>query len=247
MSKLQIVVPVFNRKKITELALTSLREFKSSDTKLIIYNDYSKEYDNDFLKIFTDDVIQLSEKKGVQHLRWYQFREFLKSDSDLLYFTDNDTVHSPEFEHIMLDIYKKYSLKNGEKMPICLYNTAHHCNKENQISRIRDLLIRKYTPGVSMLFDKESVNAIVTHLSTLDKDPDYAWDYRCLDFLKRPTITTETSYLEHFGAFGLHNKGEDYDRDRALNPTEYLVSIRENIIKYLKGKKFFTVKELLKL
>lgn len=232
-----IIVPVFNRKKITELSLKQTYTHKGDGNKLIVYNDYSTEYDNTFLEPYCDEVITMPTKMGVQHLRWYHLRSFLEQDQfEYLYLTDNDVIHDPEYINKLKELYGKYMLKDNKKMPVCLYNTKFHLNQGNVLAHKDDITIRKTAPGVSMFFDKDMVKVIVEKLNKFPGgDPDYAWDYRSLEMLGLPWITPNTSYLEHFGASGLHSvEGRiGMEKDRAINPTEYLQSIREPVIDYV--------------
>ncbi len=231
-----IVVPVFNRKKITELSLYQTNRYKGDGNKLVVYNDHSTEYDNEFLSEYCDEVITMPKKMGVQHLRWHHLRSFLNQDEyQYLYLTDSDVIHDPQYITKLKEYYGKYMLNDGKKMPVCLYNTIYHMNQGNTLSENGIILLRKTAPGVSMFFNKEMVKQIVNSLDNLGKDPDYGWDYFPNQFLKIPYITSNTSYLEHFGANGLHSyEGRaGMDKDRAINPTEYLQAIRETVINYI--------------
>jgi len=79
---------------------------------------------------------------------------------------------------------------------------------------------------------------ITSVLDSQPEDPDYAWDYKCLEYLELPVLNTKTSYLEHFGAVenSMHTFAGDWDRDRAVNPTKYLKDTREGIIAYLENR-----------
>jgi hypothetical protein len=230
-----INVAAYNRRRITELALTQLYKHRGEST-LQVYNDHSTEYDNDFLAPMCDEVIQMPERMGVHRLRWHQFRAFLKTEHEYLYLTDNDVIHDPEYVSALHSTYKKYMTADGRKLPVCIYNTTHHAHPANEVTQKPEHIFRKTAPGVSMFYDREMVERIVSVLNRVT-EPDYAWDYRALEFLGLPWVTTKVSYLEHFGADGLHNPStgsrSDYDRDRATNPTEYLSSIREDVIAYL--------------
>ena len=65
-----------------------------------------------------------------------------------------------------------------------------------------------------------------------DKLDYLPWDNKAVACLRLPWITPEISYLEHFGAGGLNS--DNYERERAINPTEYLQERRENILQYLR-------------
>jgi hypothetical protein len=231
--KLLIVVTTFNRRAITELSLSQTSKFKRGST-LIVYDDHSTEYDLNWLSGFAERVERAPRKLGIAKLRATQFRDFLRSGYDLLYFTDNDVIHDPTY---VLRLRRLYSLPNDTKLPVCLFNSVFHNNPQNILKEIQEVQIRRTAPGVSQLYDVEMVDRI---LSGLERFPDlegrYGWDYHLPLLLQRPWIQSTTSYLEHFGAGGMHNpESEDsFERDRALSPTEYLVQTREDVIRYLK-------------
>lgn len=234
--KILIVVPVYNRKKITELSVYQTNKYKGDGNKLVVYNDHSTEYDNKFLSKYCDEVITLPNKLGVQHLRWHHFRSFLKQDEfDFLYLTDNDVIHDPNYIKALENLYGKYMLSNGKKMPVCLYNTIYHNHAGNIVKENDSISLRITAPGVSMLFDKSMVETIVKKLDLLGTDPDYGWDYYPNQFLKIPYITSIESIVEHFGSDGIHSFSgiEGMNKDRAINPTKYLKEIRDNIINYV--------------
>lgn len=249
--KIQINLAVYNRKKITELVIENLDKYKK-DSELIIYNDWSTEYDNNYLESITNSkIIKLqpytksvykSEKNlngmGISNLRWYQMREFLKQDEfECIYFTDSDALHDPNYVDVLKYFYGKYKMKNESKMPVCLYDTKWHSQANNIIRSNGEVMMRITAPGISQLYSKTMIQKIV---STLDKvgEQDYAWDYRAQEWLGLPFLTTKTSYVEHFGADvdSLHTPKGEWDRDRAVNPSDYLKNIRDKVILYLEGK-----------
>jgi hypothetical protein len=232
--KILINVPTFNRKKIAELSLAQIYKYKTENCFVQIYNDHSTEYDNDWLTPWADEVIKHPKQLGVHHLRWHQFREFIKTDYNFLYLTDNDTLHDPDYVKRMMELYHKYKTADGRKLPVTLYNTKHHFFAT--IKETEDMIIRKTAPGVSMLLDRGMVETIV---DWIDKNTvfDYAWDFRIIEMLHLPWITSNISYLEHYGADGINNK--TYDADTAHNPSDYLKSTRPIIMDYLINNKEF--------
>lgn len=230
--KLLIVISTFNRKDITELSLWQTRRFKC-DATLLVYDDHSTEYDVSWLACLADEVTKPPEKLGIEKMRALQLRDFLATGYDLLYLTDNDVLHDPNY---VFRLRRLYSLPSELKFPVCLFNSWFHAQPENILKEIQDIQIRKTAPGVSQLYDREMVERMV---SALRQRPhlwgQYGWDYHLPALLQRPWIQSTTSYLEHFGAHGMHNPAglEGLDRDRALNPTRYLSRARESVVRYL--------------
>jgi hypothetical protein len=241
--KILTIIPTFNRKKITELSLTNIVKYKK-DSSVIVYDDYSTEYDITFLLKHVDGVFREPTKMGVQYLRAKQFRDFVNkyTDYDYLYITDNDAIHDPTYIDVLKECYTKWKLPDGRKLPVSLYNTVFHNHQGNTIKEQGDVLLRKTAPGISQFYDRDMVNIMVNAMNMYPKlEGQYGFDYHLPATLCRPFITTKTSYLEHYGSEGIHSvKGiEGMNRDRALNPTDYLKHNRDSIIDYVlfDGKK----------
>jgi tetratricopeptide (TPR) repeat protein len=226
--KILIVVSVFNRKKMTALSLNQTRQYKTTSCSLQVYNDHSTEYDNSFLTDHADEVIQLPDKMGIDKLRWYQFKKFLETDFDFLYFTDCDVIHDPQYVFILGMLYEK----GKRKLPVSLFNSIFTFQPRMILYHKDGVLLKTTAPGTSMFYDRQMVEKILSASEQTGNIFDYLpWDNRAVAFLGLPWVTSELSYLEHFGAHGMHN--DNFERDRAINPTEYLQKTREAVIDYL--------------
>jgi len=226
--KILIVVPAFNRKKITALALDQMKRYKPAYCHLQVYNDHSSEYDNAFLVEHADEVIQLPDKMGIDSLRWYQFRQFLKTDFDFLYMTDNDVIHDPGYVGMLEELYAK----GKGQLPVSLFSNIFMLQPRLILLHENGVYVKTSAPGASMFFDRKMVETIITVSGNIGNIIDYlAWDNKAVACLRLPWITPEQSYLEHFGAGGLHS--DNYERERAINLTEYLQERREPILQYL--------------
>jgi hypothetical protein len=220
-----IVVPVFNRKRITQLSLAQTKRYKTSSCRLQVYNDHSTEFDNSFLLPYADEVIQLPVKMGIHKLRQYQLAKFLETDFDLIYMTDNDVIHDSRYVTVLLALYEM----GNRKLPVCLYNTEFSGHESNILYKRNGIMIKKAAHGVSMLYDRKMAEKIVSMMNKAGHAHDIiSWDLRAVSYLDLPWIAPEMSYLEHYGADGVNN--DDYERDRALSPTPYLEKRRESIL-----------------
>ena len=246
MQKILIALSTFNRKNITKLCLENLKQIVDKDkkSKLVIYDDASTNYGDEFLKQYSDNVLRFRVSGGVERSRARAFRDFIYiyKDFDLFYMTDNDTIHDPNFLEILRKLYESSSKKFDKKLPIGLYNSKFHNNPKNVIYENNILSVRKTCPGVSQCFDREMINKMLTFIN---KNPVYetlyGFDYHWPASLNVPFLQTQTSYLEHFARDkkekGLHSTHTindpraDFERDRAIHPTSYLKKIREKIIK----------------
>lgn len=246
MQKILIALSTFNRKNITKLCLENLKQIVDKDkkSKLVIYDDASTNYGDEFLKQYSDNVLRFRVSGGVERSRARAFRDFIYiyKDFDLFYMTDNDTIHDPDFLDILRKLYESSSKKFDKKLPIGLYNSKFHNNPKNVIYENNILSVRKTCPGVSQCFDREMINKMLVFIN---KNPVYetlyGFDYHWPASLNVPFLQTQTSYLEHFARDkkekGLHSTHTindpraDFERDRAIHPTSYLKKIREKIIK----------------
>lgn len=227
-SSILIVVSAFDRKKLTQISLEQIKKYKTASCQLHVYNDYSTEYDNSFLESYADKVIQLPQKMGPHNLRWLYFRIFLETDFDFIYMTDNDIIHDPNFIAVLKTLYEI----GDRKLPVSIYNSKHLMGEKFVFYSKDGIMLKKAAPGFSMFFDRKMVQKIVSISNKVGSENDiYSADYLAIAYLGLPWITSETSYAEHYGAGGINNK--DYESERALNPTEYLLKRRQAILEYL--------------
>jgi tetratricopeptide (TPR) repeat protein len=223
-----ISIPAYNRRKITQLSLAQTKRYKTPYCHLQVFNDHSTEYDNSFLIAYADEVIKLPDKMGIHNLRSYQFRKFLETDYDLIYMTDNDVIHDPQYITVLEALYEMGDCK----LPVCIYNTIFHMQQTCILYEGNGIFLKRTAPGLSMFFDRRMVGKIVSVLDSVGSSQDlFGWDYRAIACLDLPWITSEKSYLEHYGGGGIHN--DDFEKDRAINPTQYIEERRESILKYL--------------
>ena len=211
-----------NRHKITEIVLKQLQAHKS-DSFLHVSNDHSTEYTDNDLRPYCDQIEKPVAKMGIHQLRIWELQQFLKTDYELCYFTDNDALHDPGYVNRLKDLYNRY------KLPVSIYNTRWHFN--STIRNDGDVVIRRTMPGISQLYDREMAQTILNKIDI--PSINYAWDYIFMDALKTDNVTSNISYVEHFGIGGIHNPGSDFERDRAHAPTMYLNQQRQQIIDYL--------------
>lgn len=235
-----ILIPTFNRKKITEISLEQTYKNKRTQDFIQVYDDHSTDYPAEHLTKFCNEVVILPQKMGIHYLRWYQFKFFLKTKYKFLYMTDSDMFHDQSYISKLLELYFSFEVKLNDKksrLPVTLYNSIFHNHPNNLYKEYKNALVRKTAPGASMFFDRAMVEVIVKRLDQQVSWPNASWDYIVSDFLRLPFITPKISYVEHFGAGGLHNAESDYDRCRASNPSEFLKEARKELLEYLLGNK----------
>jgi hypothetical protein len=166
------------------------------------------------------------------------------TEFDILYLTDNDTIHDPMFVDILNEFFaeqENYPFAH----PVGLFRSVFHENAIEQ--QFEKFLVCKTCPGVSQAYNREMAKKIV---QLLDNNPvmetRYGWDYHWPAVLDRPFLISNQSYVEHLGRDlsegGIHcpNNGSsqehfraDFQRDRAVAPTESLIRLADQTINEL--------------
>jgi len=251
-SKTVICPATFNRKATVKACVGATNKHKLSG-KMYIHDDGSSEYNAKWLQQFGDrDRVYrhphgLGGKKGVKNLRSNivksllgdfkpeTFNPWLAEDfgeeegPEFLYMVDSDGYHDPHFFYRLHEIMKVAPNWGC----ICLYNAKFHSprgrRREKEINQSYTAL-RGMSAGISMFFRLESFRKKRGRIQVPD---GRGWDgYYSREIAGRKVVTSLISYVEHFGKWGFHNRG-NFERDRALNPTVYLDSVRDATIEQI--------------
>jgi len=232
--KVLIEVQCYNRKIITEKCLKHLNMYKKN-AYLQVINDYSTEYDNQWLLQYADNVIQYEEKLNINRLKYRTFKNFLNSNYDFLYMTDNDAIHDPDF---MNQLFKMYYQSNC--LPVTLYRSSFikKCKVYNIVKLIPNGEIRKgLFGGISTFLSRSHIENIVKNLPSTENEWDYntqyeAWDSKIQRWASNSFFAIpQNSYVEHFGIDGQNHKL--FESDQGLDLSPYLYNIKNIIINEL--------------
>jgi len=219
-----ILVSTYNRRDVTKLCLSNLCGTKST-ASLWLYDDCSSEYGEEFLREAApcaEKIFRAEKNMGIDRLRYRMHLDALESPYRFVYHTDNDAFHDPHWIHRLHEISQIY------QGPIGLYNSRFHIGRQRG-----GLVLSRSCPGISFFYDKNLIPK-ETAEALLTSPPRNSWDYVFGDLLKEIAISQQ-SYVEHFGANGLHNS--DFERDRAMNPTPYLRKMRPHLLAELTNQK----------
>ncbi len=248
--KILIAVATWNRPNITKLCLENLQEVRGSNVAVMVYDDCSNAYDASFLDPYCDGLVRFRLHGGIERSRARAFRDFVHRylEFDILYLTDNDTIHDPEFVNLLHEFFVEQG-KYPVAHPVGLFRSKFHENKIKQ--KFDSFVVSETCPGVSQAYNREMAQKII-HL--LDKNPAmetvYGWDYHWPKVIDRPFLIPTNSYLEHLARDisegGLHcdmtgitakDFIKDFNRDRALFPTDKTKELTAIALKGLIGKK----------
>lgn len=230
-STVMICVPCYNRKAIAGLCLSTLpMAQRGSLDRVFLYNDGSTEYDEDWLATWAD-YVKTTENIGIEAQRREHLKDFWASDFTHLYFTDCDAIHDPFSIEAGLDLQSQ-----NAGMPVCLYNTKAHADMLGNTIKDdpeQNVIFRRLAPGISYLLSRDHVKKIMTRIKDLQN-----FDWQIPEWLGDRFVISRTSYVDHIGFGGIHHDGSyGFDGgDRALNPSEWLVRKRKEIVEKLSKK-----------
>ena len=242
--KLLIALATYNRPGITAVCLENLQLIRDpARVRLVVYDDASVAYSARYLSTLTDEVVRFERNGGIERSRARAFRDFIYrfTDYDLLYLTDNDTVHDPQFVDYLLHTFE-CQIRSGSVSPMGLFNSVFH--RQSLLAKYEGFNISSTCPGISQCYTRDMAEKIVDYLNA---DPlmesRFGWDYRWPQILREPFLISTTSYVEHFARDamegGIHCKLSgtdlesflrDFERDRAVNPSQYLIDCRDDVI-----------------
>lgn len=232
--KILIEIHCYNRKTITEICLNQIKNnLKNADLKIV--NDYSTEYDNEWLSQFSDNVVQYEKKLNINKLKYRMFKSFLETDYTHLYMCDNDIYHDPEF----IPFLEKYSKNN---IPITLYKSSFiHSfkNVSRYIKHFDNISLKSgLYGGASVFLNREMVEKIVSKLPDTEEKwqelcSKIAWDSKIQLMIdpRRLYLIPKESMCEHFGIDGENHKQKN--SDYALDPTIFLKNNSDYIWKLI--------------
>ena len=196
-SDVAIYIKTHNRKGITEKCLERISQICSeTGAVLFLIDDFSDEYDLDFLRQYTPHVRQmmnthLSIRERCGLCRHDNLVEFKDSTFAYCYFTDNDVFHDRGF----LDEGKRLELLYKE--PVTLYRSNIHVK-----THIEGCFYSQFQ-GTSLLFSKEG-KFLEVSINSLEKKSPRGWDWRMGSYNK--FVFSEYSYVEHFQKDSVNSK-----------------------------------------
>ena len=161
MDNILIALATYNRKNLTKICLENISKLLDKNSALIIYDDGSDEYNENFLRKFSSNVLRFRVKGGIERSRARCFRDFLyiHKKFDLLYITDNDVIHDPNFLNRIREL-NSISKTLDKKLPFGLFNSIFHNKAGNVLEQHKEYSLRKTCPGVSQCYDRNMVKII---------------------------------------------------------------------------------------
>lgn len=214
---IMIAMATYNRKLITKICVENISKYKGL-ASLCIFDDHSTEYDKIDISSWgiVDSVNRFPTKLGIEDLRVQIHKVAASLKFKYIYHIDNDAYHDPNW------LIRLYELRKSHDGLLGLYNSKFHIDRT--LDDKGSYILRSSCPGISYFYEVSKLGNVPTEFGKR------CWDYAFGDKLC-PAAISNISYVEHFGADGVHNK--DFDRDRACNPSSWLVDERIRILNIL--------------
>jgi hypothetical protein len=228
LKKIFVATQTFNRPIVAQTCLSQQVSVLGDNAQMHVWDDAS-EFKPDLSGLNLSSYTQLKLNVGPGNMRLLQIKAFLLSDCDRLYFTDSDAVLDPQWLHICFDLESCHPRVGV----ICLYRSLFHENFGFPIQKHNNIgyRIAEFAPGISYWIKRETIEKAANI-----GDISESWDFVLPKRLGVYCATTNTSYVDHYGAGGIHTPKGQWDRDRALKPTKYLSDMRKKILPILKQK-----------
>ena len=221
-SEIIIVVTTFNRSLITQICLQNLNSTKHNAT-LVVLDDHSTDYSISDLKKWSksENVVRFKEKMHIDKLRAKAHEIGKISGAKYIYHTDNDSIHDPNW------LMRLYEMNATGAPLMSLFNSKHHENFT--IKKLNHYVIRSACPGISFFYKIAALNEPIDFSSRITgrEDKYLSWDFTFGNKLG-VAIISSTSYVEHFGADGIHS--QSFEDDTAINPSNWLQVKRKEIL-----------------
>lgn len=234
-SNIIIHVTTHNRKKITEICLAQLKQYKQ-DALLWVHDDGSSEYDIDWLNQFGDIVTTLrnphtfpNQRSTFAVLHSLQLAKKYADENPQythVYHTDNDMFHDPDYIKALCKYWNKY------KTTIVLFTEKNYgrCGPDRTIPHVP--VLEKYDDGFRSCWGQgASWLFLLSHINKFDANFNGSWDGHINDLMGQDYIHTIPNYADHYTFHGVHSgmNPENF----ALYPSPYLENIRPQILQKL--------------
>lgn len=218
-----ILATTCDRKRVTEVCLEQLVATKRK-AHIQIWDDYSTEYDLDFLRQYSPDVRHSNDsgkRIGIEVLRGRLTEEALKTPFKYHYHVDNDAFHDPDYWQRLAEM-----LALGKYPSLSLFNHKAQDHWTMEWRHAEGIKWQGTTPGLSFFYEAERLRKFEPAKHFYGFMGTWDWHF---SHLLGGTAASIVSYVEHYGGGGLHTKS--FDEHCAVNPTPYLQSTRDEVLK----------------
>jgi hypothetical protein len=201
--KAAIGVATWNRKSIVAAHAASLRESRLPvDTKILVIDDASSEYDVEFLASIFPPGSEIRRNQtnsgGADFALANLMKELLKTDADVVMLLDSDLLVHEEFVGVGLGL-----LDQTDGL-LSLFNTPNH----PALREVGPFLIKESIGSAGTLWSRELAESVIR-----DVADGARWDWRFCDHVRstgREIYVSKQSMVQHVGFAEGQNSKLDY-------------------------------------
>jgi glycosyltransferase involved in cell wall biosynthesis len=232
-ARIYISVPIYNRPELARQCVPTIKDGMDDGDALVLYDDGSTECGADFwahMQGVMDRVVR-TESMGIDAQRRKHILEFLGNREihgcTHLALIDSDIICDPGWRDAAIALLEKYDA------PVCLYRTKTHAEYKNNVFRDHpgeEVIWQRFAPGVFYLLDMAMVEKLAFHMPE-----KIAWDWWVPGILGYRMAVSRVSHVDHIGLNGLHDRHPPghVSTERALNPTDWLIRKRAEVLESL--------------
>lgn len=213
MKPILIVVSTFNRIDLTGIALDSIKRNKSAASDVLIIDDYSTEYREEWLNRWGWPILRSSTPVGVGLAAFRRYQEFVNRGYAYVCVIDNDVLVSRDFDVEMLKLFcaaddGKLTVVSGyHSRTQSTYTAQPACARSPWDFQEADYWLATTINGISQFTDHDTA---VRVLAAMEGKWEHPWDANISRVLTRIAVP-KRSLIQHLGihGFGVNGMSED--------------------------------------
>lgn len=196
-----IVVSTFNRKDLTGQTLDSIARNKSDLSDVLIIDDGSTDYDENWLKQWGWPVVRNPVNTGVGEMARKRYEEFLNRGYAYLCAIDNDLQLGAQFDYRLLRIWQK---TRAEELTVL---TGYRSKTQVCLESHPEWDVVNSVGGAMQFIDRRTAQIVMTKM---ENQWAHNWDHR-ISLLYQRKLATRPSLAQHMGIYGSGVNGPSTD------------------------------------
>ena len=205
MKPILIIISTFNRIDLTGIALDSIQRNKSSASDVLIIDDFSTEYREEWLGRWGWPVLRSSTPVGVGLAAFRRYQEFVNRGYAYFCALDNDVLVSPDFDLKMLKLF--CAVDDGQLTVISGYLSSTQSVYLPKGVSDADYWLATTINGICQFTDRDTA---VRVLAAMEGKWEHPWDANISRVLTRIAVPRR-SLVQHLGTHGFGVNGMSND------------------------------------
>jgi hypothetical protein len=205
MKPILIVISTFNRIDLTGIALDSIQRNKSTASDVLICDDFSTEYREEWLGRWGWPLLRSATPVGVGLAAFRRYQEFLARGYAYLCAIDNDVLVSRDFDLELLKLF--CAVDDGKLTVVSGYRSTTQSTYPPKGLRDTSYLMATTINGICQFTDRDTA---VRVLAAMEGKWEHPWDANISRVLSRIAVP-KRSLVQHLGTHGFGVNGQSDD------------------------------------